>query len=76
MIFRSVLFAKCIFLSQCALLNYGLVDHDSFIKLLELFVPTFSVYDATVTAIKDIKCLCDHNEIHEEAKILKIQEIC
>ena len=74
-IFRLVKFAKCIFNAQCALINDGLVDLDTVDELLELFVPTFSVYDATVIAIKDIECLCDQDEIYEEARILKIQEI-
>ena len=72
-IFRLVQFTKCILLAQSTLINDALIDHHH--ELLELFEPTFSVYDATVTAIKDIECLCDQDEIYEEARILKIQEI-
>ena len=74
-IFRLVQFAKCILLAECSLINDGLIDHHNVDELLDLFVPTFSVYDATVIAIKDIECLCDQDEIYEEARILKIQEI-
>ena len=74
-IFRLVQFAKCVLLAECSLINDGLIDHHNVDELLDLFVPTFSVYDATVIAIKNIEFLCDQDEIYEEARILKIQEI-
>ena len=44
---------------------------------MELFLPAFEAFDGTLDTIKDIDCNCDQTEIpEEEAKRLKMQEIC
>ena len=74
---RLMQFASCIFLAQDRIIVDGLVDDETVDDCMDLFRAAFEAFDEAIGAIKDIDCNCDQTEIpEEEAKRLKMQEIC